>query len=113
MVIVLDSFAADPIVTHSGRFPLGPPAEQVDLSLPSPAAVRPWGLRWMSPVPNQGDSVMGRFGYDHARQIAVDCHGVPLTVVAATANKVTNNDGDEGPSEDFTYDYCPDFPGTV
>ena len=29
---------------------------------------------------------------------------------APTANKVTSNDGDEGPSEDFTYDFAPDSP---
>nr|CTQ98031.1 hypothetical protein [Kibdelosporangium sp. MJ126-NF4] len=42
--------------------------------------------------------------------MALDRGGVPLTITNATANKVTNNDGDEGPSEDFTYDYCPDAP---
>lgn len=48
--------------------------------------------------------------YDHERQIAVGADDQKLRM--ATANKVTNNDGDEGPSEDFTYDFAPDAPGS-
>lgn len=67
----------------------------------------------MRPARHQGDPVRDAFVYDHARQVAVNCDGVPLTITAATANKVTNSDGDEGRSEDFTYDYCPDASDTV
>jgi hypothetical protein len=31
----------------------------------------------------------------------------------ASAKKVTSKDGDEGPSEDFTYDFVPDSPYSV
>jgi hypothetical protein len=64
----------------------------------------------MRPARQQGDPVREAFVYDHGRQVALSRAGVPLTITNATANKVTNNDGDEGPSEDFTYDYCPDSP---
>jgi hypothetical protein len=30
----------------------------------------------------------------------------------ATANSVSDLDGDEGRSEDWTYDFCPDTPGS-
>ena len=107
---VLERFANDPVTSHSGQFPLGRSEEAADFSVPSPAGVRPWGLAGMRPARHQGNPVHEAFTYDHDLQIAVSQTGVPLTITAATANKVTNNDGDEGPSEDFTYDYCPDSP---
>lgn len=67
----------------------------------------------MRPARQQGDPVGEAFAYDHARQIAVNREGVPLTITDATAKKDTNKDGDEGPSEDFTYDYCPDHPAAI
>jgi hypothetical protein len=64
----------------------------------------------MRPAHQQGDPLRAVFTYDHDRQIALDPAGKPLTMAQPTANKVTSNDDDEGPSEDFTYDYCPDSP---
>ncbi|MGH3566024.1 MAG: putative ATP-grasp-modified RiPP [Pseudonocardia sp.] len=107
---VLDQFAADPLASHSARFPLGRNAGPVDLSAPSAPRARPWGLGGMRPSRQQGDPLRAVFTYDHDRQIALDPVGKPLTMAEPTANKVTSNDGDEGPSEDFTYDYCPDSP---
>lgn len=107
---VLEQFAADPVASHSGQFPLGRNAAPADLSAPSPAGIRPWGLGGMRPARQQGDPVREAFAYDHGRQVALNRSGTPLTITNTTANKVTNNDGDEGPSEDFTYDYCPDSP---
>lgn len=107
---VLDQFAADPVASHSGQFPLGRHCGPADLSAPSAPEIRPWGLGGMRPARQQGDPLRAVFTYDHDRQIAVDPAGQPLTMADPTANKVTSNDGDEGPSEDFTYDYCPDVP---
>lgn len=64
----------------------------------------------MRPATQQGDPGRQSFFYDHDEQVAVDGEGRYLTVEAVTANKVTSSDGDEGPSEDFTYDFCPDSP---
>ncbi len=109
-IAVPDQFAADPVASHSGQFPLGPTAGPADLSAPSAPGIRPWGLGGMRPAHQQGDPLRAVFTYDHDRQIALDTAGKPLTMAEPTANKVTSNDGDEGPSEDFTYDYCPDSP---
>ncbi len=108
--VILERFAADPVASHSARFPLGRNAVPADPSAPSAPDIRPWGLRGMRPARQQGDLLREVFTYDHDRQIALDPAGQPLTMAEPTANKVTNNDGDEGPSEDFTYDYCPDSP---
>jgi len=110
---VLDQFAADPVAAHSGQFPLGRNSTPMDLSAPSPAGIRPWGLGGMRSARQQGDPVREAFTYDHVRQVAVNRAGAPFTITNATAKKVTNSDGDEGPSEDFTYDYCPDSPVAV
>lgn len=107
---VFESFADDPIAAHSPRFPLGRGAGPAGPSAPSDAEIRPWGLSGMHPARHQGNPLLGVFTYNHADQIARDQTGQPMTMVEPTANKVTNNDGDEGPSEDFTYDYCPDSP---
>jgi hypothetical protein len=53
------------------------------------------------------------FVYSHAQQLAVDTAGRPLIVTGMadpTANSVTDGDGDEGRSEDWTYDFVPDNP---
>lgn len=67
----------------------------------------------MLPTRQQGDPIRESFHYDDDQQVAIDHQGRRLTVEAATANKVTSGDGDEGPSEDFTYDFCPDSPGSL
>lgn len=88
----LTRFTDDPVAPDSGQFPLGRPMRTPDNSLPMTCAETPLWL------------------YDHERQIAVGADDQKLRM--ATANKVTNNDGDEGPSEDFTYDFAPDAPGS-
>jgi putative ATP-grasp target RiPP len=107
---VWERFAGDPVVSHSAQFPLGRAGGSVDVGLPSDPVSRPWGLRAMRPARYQSDPLREAFAYDHDRQIACSLGGQLLTMAEPTANKVTNNDGDEGPSEDFTYDYCPDSP---
>ena len=108
--LVPEQFSADPVATHSGQFPTGRNSAPISGSVPSAAEIRPWALRGMRPARQQGDPIRDVFSYDHELQIAVTRDGVPLTISDATAIKNTNNDGDEGPSEDYTYDYCPDSP---
>jgi hypothetical protein len=104
------AFESDPVASHSAQFPLGCPMNApIPEDVPSPHGVRQWGLRWMSapegvrfPVPN--------WRYDHRRQVATNADGRPLLDVLAdpTAHSKTNLDGDEGPNEDWIYDFCPD-----
>lgn len=111
MSSALEQFAADPLAPHSARFPLWCSASRSgDFEPPSQPGIRPWNLGGMRPARQQGDPVAASFFYDHDEQVAVDDKGQRLTLEAATAKKVTNNNGDEGPSEDFTYDFCPDYP---
>jgi hypothetical protein len=67
----------------------------------------------MHPARQQGDPVRETFGYDHGTQVAVDADGRTLLAADPTANKVSSSDGDEGPSEDFSYDFYPDSPNPV
>lgn len=113
MTTVLTRFADDPLASDSAQFPLARPMGTPDnTDLPSADAVRPWGLRWMTVLPSIGQRIT-RWRYDHELQVAVNDDGTPLNETRMgppTANKVTSNDGDEGPSEDFTYDFAPDTP---
>jgi putative ATP-grasp target RiPP len=108
--LAFEQFLAEPIATYSGQFPTGRNAAPISSSEPSAVEIRPWALRGMRPARQQGDPIRDAFSYDHKLQIAVTRDGAPLTISNATATKNTNNDGDEGPSEDYTYDYCPDSP---
>jgi len=111
--VLPEEFAHDPIASHSARFPLGQVAGPLSQDRPSPRGVRPWGLVAMRPARAQGDPVREAFTYDPITQTSVDAAGRPLVTSGTTANKVTSNDGDEGPSEDYTYDFCPDSPYPV
>lgn len=74
--------------------------------------MRPWNLRAAQPL----GGVKARIGgwrYDHDRQIALASDGRAMTEVLAgqaTANSVSDLDGDEGRTEDWSYDFCPDTP---
>ncbi len=106
-------FTDDPIASHSAQFGLGRPiGAPVGNDPPSPVGVRPWNLR--------GARVMGRgtppvaWRYDHDRQLALTVDGrLMLEIIAAdpSADSVTDLDGDEGKSEDWKYDFCPDDSG--
>jgi putative ATP-grasp target RiPP len=108
-------FANDPLASHSGQFGLArPTGAPIGSDEPSPDGVRPWNLRAAQRPGNQRTPLNG-WRYDHDRQIAVATDGRPLADVLAadaTANSVSDLDGDEGRSEDWTYDFCPDQPGT-
>jgi hypothetical protein len=57
----------------------------------------------------------GAWRYDHDRQLALTLDGHLVTEIIAaepTANSVTDLNGDEGKFEDWTYDFCPDNPGS-
>lgn len=102
----------DPIAPASAQFGLsrGTGAPAVTGDSPSPHGVRPWGLRGMRAVSRTGLPVPA-FRYCHEQQLAVTEDGVPLIdtrMADPTAHSVTNLDGDEGPNEDWKYDFAPD-----
>lgn len=105
------AFADDPIASHSAQFPLARPSSTRSDDQPSREEVRPWVLRAMA-APPVADRPSGAYSYSHVTQTAVSADGLPL-VDGPTANSVTSGDGDEGPSEDWTYDFAPDSPYEV
>jgi putative ATP-grasp target RiPP len=113
MSITVDQFAADPFADHSARFPMSRTNPPVSDAAPSSPAIRPWGLQGMRPARQQGDPVREVFAYDHDLQVAVDGQGRLLLNAGPTAEKQSDNDGDEGPSEDWKNDFCPDSPYSV
>ncbi len=103
----------DPVASGSEQFGLAR-SRQAPLcrDLPSAVGVRPWGLRGMRHGAVTGRAVPA-FVYCHEQQLAVDVEGRPLIVTGMadpSADSVTDGDGDEGRSEDWTYDFVPDNP---
>ena len=106
-------FVDDPVASHSAQSGLGRPMGiPAGRDAPSPVGVRPWNLR--------GARVMGRsarlgaWRYDHGRQVAFNVDGrLVMEIIAAdpSADSVSDLDGDEGKSEDWSYDFCPDESG--
>jgi hypothetical protein len=107
------AFADDPIASHSAQFGLARPmGTPVGHDVPSPPGIRPWNLRGAQTM-SGGGIRLGPWYYDHERQRSFASDGHPVTeIVDASAESVSNNDGDEGPSEDWKYDFCPDHPGS-
>lgn len=108
-------FADDPIASHSAQFglarPMGTPAGH---DVPSPVGVRPWNLRGAQVMDRCG-ARPGAWRYDHDRQLTLTLDGHLMTEIIAadpSADSVSDLDGDEGKSEDWTYDFCPDGPGS-
>ena len=103
----------DPVASASEQFALGRPRHAPPChDLPSTEGVRPWGLRGMRSGVVTGRAVP-EFAYSHEQQLAVDVEGQPLIVTGMadpSADSVTDGDGDEGRSEDWTYDFVPDNP---
>lgn len=111
---MLTRFSNDPISPDSAQFPLGRAQGTPNSADPaSSEGVRPWGLRGMSMLSNKTVEKLPAWRYDHERQIAVDLDGIGINELRMdpSANSVTNLDGDEGASEDWTYDFAPDAPG--
>lgn len=104
-------FAQDPIASHSAQFPLARSFSPRSADcVPSPAGSRPWNLRAVH-APSGAGLPLPAFRYDHKQQVALTLDG--RTFIEAydpTANSVTDNDGDEGRSEDWSYDFAPDAP---
>lgn len=111
----LTDFADDPIASHSAQFPLARPLGVVGDDLPSPDGVRPWNLRALHVAPENA-SLRPIGSYDHDRQVTITADGTTLVggkkgdQQEATADSVSDNDGDEGRAEDWTYDFAGDFP---
>lgn len=107
-MIVDHRFAADPIVSHSGQFalarPLGARTVSDVASVPSPLEIRPWNLRGMVTcgVRARGGNGNGTGG-----------DGDGATAGDPSADSVSDNDGDEGRSEDWKHDFAPDYPNPV
>lgn len=101
------AYAEDPLAPHSAQFPLGrlrPPESNTD----TPSTARAWNLRWMRPTrPRPGLPPQG--SYDPVAQVSLGVDGMPVNA-QPTANSVSDSDGDEGKSEDWTYDAVPDNP---
>lgn len=112
VVDVPTEFADDPVASHSAQFGLARPMDiAAGREGASPAGVRPWNLRGALTMSGAREAVSWR--YDPVRQIAVTPEGRPLTeIVDASADSVSNLDGDEGPNEDWKYDFHPDSPGS-
>lgn len=103
----------DPVASGSEQFGLGRPRHApLCHDRPSAVGVRPWGLRDMRRGAVTGRAVPA-FEYSHEQQVAVDECGRPLVITGMadpSADSVTDGDGDEGRSEDWTYDFVPDNP---
>ncbi len=103
----------DPFASGSEQFGLSRPRHGLLCGdLPSPVGVRPWGLRGMR-CGVVAERVVPEFVYSHEQQVAVDEDGRPLILTGMadpSAESVTDGDGDEGRSEDWTYDFVPDTP---
>jgi putative ATP-grasp target RiPP len=98
-------FAANAFAGDSAQFPLsrGTFTSASD-EIPSPEGVRPWGLCRMTEVLVEGvPSPAGH--YDHEQQVRVDGEGRPLIEMGPpTAPTTGQQDGDEGPSEEYLND---------
>lgn len=104
----------DALASASEQFGLGrPPGLPIATDGPSPQKIRPWGLRRLV-RPASTPSLRGGLRYDHRRQLLVDECGRPYVQDGdrdgASAESVSDYDGDEGRSEDWKYDFAPDHP---
>jgi hypothetical protein len=107
----MTAFTDDPLAPPSSQFPLARPGWTApeEPERPSGPSTRPFGLRFMRTAPTMRAP---GFRYSHALQMSVtaDRPDIPMIDRAPMMewSTITNNDGDEGPSEDFGNDYCPD-----
>lgn len=106
-------FVNDPLASVSEQFPLGPPGFIVPehSEVPSPSAIRPWGLRWLTGMGVPSRPM--RYRYCPVRQVSVDvatgCPAAPSAKLAWTT--ISHKDGDEGPSKDYDWEVQPDYTG--
>ncbi len=106
MTVVADQFAGDPLAPVSAQFALDGTTftEQGD-DVPSPAGVRPWGLR--RALSAGGGCELPAWTYDGVQQKAVDLDGRPLIELPMsgppTANTTSSTDGEDPPSSEDWY----------
>ena len=107
-------FYEDPLAPVSAQFPLTRPglAEADNMEAPSGPDTRPFGLRHVRPMP---EPTVPRYTYSHEQQqVSGADDGSETPMVEKSPNmewsSVTDNDGDEGPSEDWGNDFHQDHP---
>jgi putative ATP-grasp target RiPP len=109
-------FYDDPLAPVSAQFPLTRPglATVDNTETPSALDTRPFGLRHVRAMP---EPVIPAYAYSHDQQVSVSDDGSETPMVKLSPNmewsSITNNDGDEGPSEDWGNDFHPDHPVQV
>jgi len=108
---VNNMFTDDPLAPASAQFALARPglAPPDDPARPSGSTTRPFGLRFAHPAPQLH---IPAFSFSSELQMAVTGDGDRRPVIDVTPmmewSTITHSDGDEGPSEDFGNDFCPD-----
>ena len=113
MTVTAERFADDPLAPVSAQFPLTRPglAAVDNTGAPSGPDTRPFGLRFVGVMP---EPQVPAYEYSHDQQVSVaaDGSGEPMVRRSPTVewSTKTDNDGDEGPSEDYGNDYAPDHP---
>lgn len=102
----------DAVLTPADRDPLEPgllPADpyslEVSHDVPSAPGVRPFGLTYTTPVPEEQIVVMAGLRYDPARQITVDAEGVPA--VHPTGHRQPTHSTETTKEDNQTW---PDYP---
>jgi putative ATP-grasp target RiPP len=110
----MQGFNDDPLAPVSAQFPLTRPALAVvdNTDRPSRDETRRFGLRHVRVMP---EHVIPPYVYCHDQQVSVSSDGSATPMVRISPNmewsSITDNDGDEGPSEDWGNDFAPNHPG--
>ena len=105
-------FYDDPLAPVSAQFPLtrSGMAAVDNTDVPSGPDTRPFILRHVGAIP---EPAVPAYEYSHSQQVSVapDGSGEPMVRRSPTMewSTKTDNDGDEGPSEDYGNDYAPDY----
>ena len=106
-------FLDDPLAPAIAQFPLTRPglATADNTETPSAPETRPFGLRHVRVMP---EPTVPAYEYSHDQQVSVSADGSQTPMVKLSPNmewsSITDNDGDEGPSEDWGNDFAPDYP---
>lgn len=109
-------FYDDPLAPVSAQFPLTRPglATVDNTEAPSAPETRPFGLRHVRVLP---EPTVPAYAYSHDQQVSISEDGSETPMVKLSPNmewsSITDNDGDEGPSEDWGNDFAPDHPVQV
>ncbi|RZS37814.1 putative ATP-grasp target RiPP [Herbihabitans rhizosphaerae] len=111
-----EQFYDDPLAPVSAQFPLTRPglATVDNTDAPSAPETRPFGLRNVRAMP---EPIVPPYEYSHDQQVSVSDDDSETPMVKLSPNmewsSITDNDGDEGPSEDWGNDFAPDHPVQV